>query len=281
MDDNRSATDVRVTRYFSRGSFSAGAAYSDEHDYRSRALSMQGSISTEDKNTTLTLGAGVTNDIINPVNHIVSNEKKHTLEWIAGLTQVMSMRDIVQVNVTHGAGRGYFNDPYKLPDIRPRERNQDAVLLRWNHHFEKVGGTSRLSYRYYRDSYGIRAHTFTGEFVQPAAGGWTFTPSARIYSQSAADFYYGPVYDKLFGAPFPPGYAFNPAIPVSPDQRLSAFGAYTLGIKVEKQVARDLSFDVKVEGYQQRGSWRLFGSGSPGLEPFSARMIQVGMAKRW
>ncbi|HYD81702.1 MAG TPA: DUF3570 domain-containing protein [Paucimonas sp.] len=281
MEDERTAADLKVTRYFPRGSASIGAAYSDENDYRSKAVSLQGSVSSEDKNTTATFGAGVTNDTIDPVNLIVVGERKRTVEWMAGVTQVLSPRDIVQLNFTHAAGRGYFSDPYKYVDNRPRERNQRNVLLRWNHHVDGSGGTSRLAYRHYRDSFGIRAHTFSAEYVQPLSGGWIVTPSARVYSQSAAYFYFDPVYHGIFGPPFPPGYTFADPRPLSADQRLSAFGAHTFGVKVEKRLAADWSVDIKFERYEQRSSWRLFGSGSPGLQPLTARIVQIGVSKRW
>ena len=36
---------------------------------------------------------------------------------------------------------------------------------------------------------------------------------------------------------------------------------------------------LKVAFYRQRASWQLGGDGSPGLEPFSARWIEAGIAK--
>ena len=67
MTDLRRAIDVELTRYFSRGTLSIGTSYSKETDYLSRGYSVQGSLSTEDKNTTFTLGGSMNNDEINPV----------------------------------------------------------------------------------------------------------------------------------------------------------------------------------------------------------------------
>ena len=55
----------------------------------------------------------------------------------------------------------------------------------------------------------------------------------------------------------------------------------TLGLKVSKQIDKDWSVDAKVSAYQQRGSWRAFGSGSPGLEPLRARTIQLAVNRTW
>jgi hypothetical protein len=279
MQDQRTAGDASVTRYFERGSVTVGAAYSTEHDYVSRALSLQGSYESENKNTTWTVGVGHADDRIDPVNHIVSNEKKRTTNVLLGVTQVLTTNDIAQLTLTHSAGEGYFSDPYKSLDNRPRSRDESTLLARWNHHLASTGGTSRLSYRYYRDSFGVRGHTLGEEYVQPLSDGWTVTPEVRLYTQSAAGFYYDPVYDTRLGAPFPSGY--NGSGYMSADQRLSGFGAVTLALKVSKQLDKLWSVDVKVSAYQQRGSWRLFHEGSPGLDAFRAQTIQIGINRQW
>jgi hypothetical protein len=283
MQDERKAGDVAVTHYFRRGTLTAGAAYSTEHDYVSRALSLNGTVSSEDNNTTWAFGLAGSRDSINPVNHIVADEHKRTVSVLAGVTRVLTPNDIGQLTLTRTNGSGYYDDPYKLFDNRPRSRRESTVLLRWNHYVDATGGTARLGYRYFSDSYRIRAHTLSAEYVQPLGGGWTLVPELRLYSQSAAYFYYDPVYDASLGAPFPPGFA-NGADPnrlTSPDQRLSGFGAVTAGLKVVREIGKLWTVDVKVEGYEQRGSWRLFHDGSPGLAPLHARMLQVGLTRRW
>lgn len=283
MHDERKAGDVAVTRYFRRGTLTAGAAYSTEHDYVSRALSLNGTVSSEDNNTTWAFGLAGSRDSINPVNHVVVDEHKRTVSVLAGVTRVLTPNDIGQLTLTRTNGSGYYNDPYKLFDNRPRSRRENTVLLRWNHYVDATGGTTRLGYRYFSDSYRIRAHTLSAEYVQPLADGWSLVPELRLYSQSAASFYYDPVYDAALGAPFPPGFS-NGADPnrlTSPDQRLSGFGAVTAGLKVVREIGKLWTVDVKVEGYEQRGNWRLFHDGSPGLAPLHARMLQVGLTRRW
>lgn len=278
MADQRKAGDVNLTRYLENGSVSVGAAYSTEHDYRSRALSLQGNVLSADRNTSWTLGLGGSDDAINPVNHIVEHASRQTINLLAGVTQVLTAVDIAQLTLTHSRGHGYYSDPYKLVDNRPSERRQNTLLLQWNHRLIEADATSRLSYRYYRDSYGVSAHTLNAEWVQSLAQGWTVTPALRLYTQRAASFYFDPVYGS---EPFPPGYVFGGTAYTSADQRLSGFGAATLGLKVAKQIDRDWSVDVKVERYQQRSAWRMFGSGSPGLAPLHAHSLQVGFTRLW
>ena len=207
------------------------------------------------------------------------NEHKRTAELIVGVTQNVTPVDVVQLNVTYGLGRGYFSDPYKLADKRPRIRNQGVLLARWNHHFEGSGfidgSTLRNSFRFYRDTFGINAQTATIEWVKPLGEKFSVTPSMRYHTQSAAKFYFDPVYDPDIGEPFPVGSPTH----FSPDTRLSAFGAITVGIKLGWKFADRWAADVKFERYEQRSNWRLGGSGSPGLSPFYAQFWQVGLSR--
>src|SRR5450830_96318 len=279
MNDERKAGDVSLTRYLDRGSVTVGAAYSTEHDYVSRALSLQGSYESEDHNRTWTAGIGHSDDKIDPVNHIVTNERKRSTNFLLGVTQVLTANDVAQLTLGYDDGNGYFSDPYKSFDNRPRTRYETTLLARWNHHVAATDGTTRLTYRYYHDSFGVRGHTLGAEYVQPLSDGWTLTPEVRLYTQSAASFYYDPVYDSKLGAPFPPGY--NGTGYMSADQRLSGFGAVTLGQKASKQIDKLWSADAKVSAYQQRGSWRLFHQGSPGLDALRAQTVQIAINRQW
>ncbi|MCU0952904.1 MAG: DUF3570 domain-containing protein [Burkholderiaceae bacterium] len=266
MEDHRTAGDLKITRYFRRAVMGLGVAYSTEDDYESRALSADVRLSTDDNNTTITLGTGYTDDLIkpNPGSSVARDEAKRSNDFIVGLTQVLTRNDIVQVNLTHARGRGFYSDPYKFLDRRPTERDQTALLLRWNRHFESVGGTLRTSWRSYRDSFDVRAGTLGLEWAQPIRT-ITVTPSVRLHTQSAASFYV----DPIPGTDVPPVVSLDPPF-YSADHRLSAFGAITAGIKVMVPLGRSWAIDAKADYYEQRGEWRVGGDGSPGLAPFKA-----------
>lgn len=281
MTDERHAGDLKLTRYEERSSYSLGLSKSKEHDYNSTAGSFGASFSSEDNNRTWNIGVGWASDKIGSTNDASLREHKHTAEAMIGVTQAWTANDLVQLDLTFNTGRGFFSDPYKEPDIRPRKRDQTIVLTRWNHHFTDLGASLRTSYRFYHDSFGINAHTLGADWVQPLNAFFTVTPSVRLYSQSAAKFYFDPVYDPDVGAPYPPGYFTNPPQFISADQRLSAFGAVTVGLKFAVQFTPDWSSDLKVERYEQRSNWRVGGAGSPGLDPFTATFVQLGLNKRF
>jgi hypothetical protein len=274
MHDQRHAVELSATHYDALGTQTYGGSFSKELDYLSRGLFYSFTQSTEDKNTTWNAGVSTNSDQINPTNHIVSNETKQSLDFIAGVTQVIGVYDIAQLQVGRYLGQGYFSDPYKVFDLRPRTRKHSTLMGKWNHHFESNQSTLRMSYRYYEDSWGIESHTLNMEWVKPLQNQWTVMPYLRLYTQSAASFF---VNADNSGLPFPP----NPSLDAtyySEDQRMSAYGAHTYGFKVSKLIDPSTTLDLKLEQYQQRAGWRIGGSGSSGLDPFLAKTIQLGIS---
>ena len=269
VTDYRTAGDVKVTKYLDGAAVGVGAAVSSERDYLSRALSLDARVSSADRNRTYAFGLGGASDRINSTNGRAEGKERRTVELLFGVTQVLSAESIVQSTLTYTAGRGYYSDPYKTLDVRPDHRRVFAWLTRYREHLPWHDATLKLSYRYLRDSFGSDSHALEAAWHQPLPSEWSVEPSVRYYTQSAASFYFNP--------PF--GQGFELGKPYTADTRLSAFGALTPGIAVAKLLPGGWSVDLKLEYYRQRSSWRIGGSGSPGLEPFAARWIEAGIAK--
>jgi hypothetical protein len=136
----------------------------------------------------------------------------------------------------------------------------------------------RIQYRYYRDSFHIRSNTITTEFAQPLNQGWVITPSIRLYSQTAANFYFDPDYAFLY---IPKGYQVGGDQFVSLDQRLSAFGGRSLGLKIAKTFVDGWVLDVKYERYQQRSDWTFFKNKRLGLANLNVNQWQLGISKSY
>ena len=277
LRDRRRASDVSLSHYGENLTLSAGASFSSESDYISRGINGGASLTSEDKNTTWSGGINLLHDTINPSNRAVIDERKNVADLSFSVTQVMTQRDLIQLILGYSRGIGYFTDPYKTFDNRPRERNHTTLAARWNHYIAASGGTARLAYRHYRDTFSIRAHTFTTEYVQPLPAGWSVTPLLRYYTQSAASFY---IDRDPASSPLPT----NPpddAVYFTEEHRLSAYGALTVGLKLAWQIDPHWSVDLKAERYEQRASWTLSGNGSPHLAPFMAVSYQIGVKRRF
>ena len=271
MSDKRLAADVKVKKYIGKSTVAVGLAYSNEHDYQSTAVSVSGTTTSEDSNTTWSGGIGYNQDKINPTNQVVVGEKKRGLEFQVGVTQVLTPLDIAQLSATYTEGVGYYSDPYKTFDKRPRNRSTNVILARWNHHFKDLGATTRAQYRFYTDTFGVKAHTFGLEVVKKYPNGWTVTPGVRYSTQSKADFYYDP--------PFPNGNTASGFY--SADQRLANMGTVTVGVKVSKEIDAESSIDLKLESYVQRTGLYLGSNKSTGLDPLKATMIQIGYSRKF
>lgn len=282
ISDRRTAGDWRITRHFARSQVALGVVHSDERDYASRALSIAGSVTSEDGNTTWALAIGAARDTVDPVNFRVRDARRRTTDLLATVTQVLTPTDVVQASLGAARQQGYLDDPYKVVDRRPDTRDQGVLQLRWNHHFAAGplgGSTLRTAYRHYRDSWAVRAHTVSAEWVRPLPHGWTVAPLVRLHGQSAARFYYDPVYDSRLGAPFPPDWLSARDAERSSDTRLAAFGAVALGLRTTVALRGGWSAEVRTEWYRQKTSWRAFGDGSIGLPPLDARILQLSLSR--
>ncbi|MGR8997851.1 MAG: DUF3570 domain-containing protein [Gammaproteobacteria bacterium] len=134
-------------------------------------------------------------------------------DWgtVLGLTQVVNENALIETGVGYTRSTGYMANPYKtveaafidplqtgdvlngvaigLLEKRPNERNQWTENLRYVQHIDGLDAALHFDYRFFHDDWGINAHTFEADWVQPVGYGWTITPRVRYYSQSAADFY--------------------------------------------------------------------------------------------
>lgn len=269
MTDLRKAGDLKIRRYFEGVTLSAGIATSSENDYDSKAGSLEARFSSDDNNTSWNIGLGAASDKISAVGRNV-HETRRGKDYLLGVSQVLSPQDIVQLTITHQSGSGYFSDPYKSLDIRPRERRQTALLARHNHYFPEAKGALRLSYRHYKDSFEIRSNTLTVDYAQSLPDAWTLTPSVRLYAQTAANFYFEPNYVFLY---IPVGYKIGGTQFITEDQRLSAFTSRSVALKLSKKIDENWNFDVKLERYQQRSD----GKGTLRLADLNASTLQLGV----
>jgi len=277
--DERRAADLRVTRHFEEGSVALGASISSEHDYLSQGVSADLRLDFNDKNTTLALGVGETNDRIGSTINPLLDEGRRTRDFLVGVTQLLTPVSLIQSNLSYSDGSGYFNDPYKFTlsflsgvrapvvqnDTRPDGRRAVSWLTRYRHYLPAWQTAVAAEYRYYQSNWGIVAHTLEVSATRDFGNGFKLTPTLRYYSQSAADFY-SPVQTS------------RTAIGSS-DARLAAFGAYTAGLKVQKNFGERTTLDATAAVYRQEAGYRLNGGGSPDFPGLTARILMVGVSR--
>ena len=270
MKELRKAWDSNLAYQFQRVNVAVSYGVSRESDYLSKGYSLNTLTNFNQKNTTLLLGWGHTDDRI--MEKFWANDRYKTGDdFIIGLTQLISPEMSVTANVSYGHSSGFMSDPYKIvsttmldvlpffyqtpPENRPREKEKVSVFLGANRHFERLDGALDGSYRFYTDSFGIVSNTVELKWVQRLGSHFTLEPLIRYYRQSAADFYYFDL-DKAgivtsLDSTSETGTGRAPYY--SSDYRLSKMETVNLGVKASWIINDHCSLDIAYERYLMRG----------------------------
>lgn len=256
---------------------------SKETDYFSLGGNRSYSRDSENRMRTYTAGAGVSFDLVSPEggapvglqsinvprgddgggddggggegeNDLFSGERKTTIDFLIGTTQILSRRSLLQINLAHSLLNGYLTDPYKMLSVvdsnglpvdyvwekRPDRRNANILYAKWVYHLPK--DVIHLSYRYFQDDWGIRSHTSDLTYHLMLPKQLYLEPHLRYYTQTKADFYHSSL---LNTAPLP-DYA-------SADYRLAEMNSRTVGVKLGIPVGSDSEVNFRYEKMVQRG----------------------------
>jgi hypothetical protein len=210
-----------------------------------------------------------------------------------GISQVINKSALVSADFNYTRSTGFMSNPYKLTEFffvdpaefqfnefvipvtaafferRPEVRNQWSVGGRYIQYIDPFDAAFHFDYRFSADDWGIQAHTFEADWVQPVGSGWTVTPRIRYYSQNAADFY-RPYFvinesyqtkDITVNGETKSVTANQLPSAFSSDQRLSGFGTLSGGVTVAKQFAKGVTLETGFEYYTHQGSFKIGGGG--------------------
>ena len=230
-----------------------------------------------------------------------------------GITQVLNKSALIAGNVSYTASTGYMANPYKVMEVlfidptqiidtegklkatmrafleqRPNERNQWTESLRYVQHIASLDAALHVDYRFFHDDWGIAAHTFSADWIQPLGDGWSITPRVRYYTQDSADFYtpylvsnqaasknvIDPVTQKVTSVKYDPK-----LLPknYSSDYRLSGYGALSGGLSVTKKFAKGLELQAGAEYYTHAGGLKLGGGGEGNYADFDGYLINAAL----
>ena len=238
-------------------SFQLGASYmhARERDYLSNGGSFSVSRELFQKNTTVSLRAGVMSNLVGRADDPLYQAPMTDWSGDLALTQIFTPTTIVQLNATFARTNGMIASPYRkvrvnvasggaepsllfLPENEPAERVRLAAAIGIK---QALGDLVVLhgEYRLYRDTWEVLSHTADTRVLFDLSP-VTLRLRYRYYTQSRASFYQ-PTYDAL-------------RLYLSSDRELSAFSSHLFGLKVEWQPLRTertgalFRFDAKVEG---------------------------------
>ena len=241
-------------------------AHSKESDYLSRGYALYNTSEYRKRNTGLNYGISYVDDEIEP-GFFSAARSKRSVDYYAGVTQVLDTNTVARFNLTYGEIDGYLNDPYKIirketeilpglslpltyPENRPAERTRRIVSTGVKRYFPAAKGSLDLGYRYFRDSWSIDSGTIEVEWSQKIGESFVLRPGYRYYRQSGASFYY----PSLNGLDIDPEGASAESGPhFSADYRLARLAAETWGMKLVYNYKDALRFDVSWARYAMEG----------------------------
>jgi hypothetical protein len=187
--------------------YSLGYIQSNELDYHSKTAYFSVSESMFGDLTTVSFGGTLGWDqvyehIHTPtVNVYDFKGDADRRNWQASVSQVLTRNLLLSMNFETGESDGYLQSPYRSArylasdgtvqaeaEVYPDVRTGNAAALQLKYYLPwhaALGG----SYRFYKDTWGIVAHTFGLDYTQPLFTSWTLNGRARYYRQGPADFY--------------------------------------------------------------------------------------------
>jgi hypothetical protein len=164
----------------------------------------------------------------NPISFKDADHRGYSI----GLSQILTRTIIANFNFEVLTDQGYLQSPYRqilflnplsgkgftLADqIYPNTRTSNAGSVQLKYYLPYRAAVTG-SYRYFSDTWGIRAHTAELGYTHPAFKKWIFDGTFRFYTQNAASFF-----SDLF-----PRADFQNFM--ARDRELAAFNSYTVGI---------------------------------------------------
>jgi len=176
------------------------ARYSTEPDYQSRFIGGRGQLELFEKNLTLGLSAGYGNDDVDNSGQPGMMRVSGTLDTVlasASAAQVLGANTLGSVVVDAIYLDGFQQNPYRrvtvaggvMPEVHPDTRLRLAAAATIKRFVPRTETTVIASYRFYRDDWGIVAHTPELRMVQDMGSTAWFGASYRYHRQTAADFY--------------------------------------------------------------------------------------------
>ncbi len=255
IEDTRTEVSVTTRYYYDRGNAGFNYVRSDEDDYDSNAIALDGSFNSADGMTTYSGAISTSRDDIEPTQgsvptNTLKNDKDISSAWI-GVSRIISKNAIVRFGLAYTYREGFLTDPYKKNDKRPDERNEWAVSAGYRQYFLWPDGALQADYRYFDDDWGVASHTLNLAWHQNLWRDTQLIPFMRYYSQGEADFFANIAdTDKRYYAD---------------DYRLSSFGAVTVGLRVRQQIG-NWAISAVGERYETDESWGVYsGAESPAL----------------
>ena len=209
IKDQRNQKSLSVDYIHDKTQYNLSYTDSTERDYISNTTHFSLSQDMFGDLTTVSLGF---TDSRNKVGENNGTASKPDVSWLghatsrsfeAGVSQIITKNLIAGVTLEVITDQGLLSNPYRsirfvdttVPlgyslgsQIYPATHTSTAVESRVKYYLPYRAAAS-LSYRYFSDTWGIRANTIELGYIHPLGNKWIFEGRLRHYSQNSATFY--------------------------------------------------------------------------------------------
>ncbi len=183
--------------------WTTGFINSDEPDFKSKTAFATVSEDIFGDLTTISFGVVRGWDKIGERGKSTLDGEADRRNWQVGLTQILTRNLLLGLNFETSESEGLLNNPYRKVRYRDSQETRGYGTQREAYPHTRTGnaGSGQLkyhlpgrgaldgSYRYYADTWGIRAHTAQLGIAQPLFHNWLFDAHLRYYRQTHANFY--------------------------------------------------------------------------------------------
>ena len=212
---------------------------SDENDYKANTIGFNIARDMFGDLTTVSLGYTRARDTVGKRDQPDFSEHVRRQNYVLGLSQIFTKNLVVNLNWETITDEGFLNNPYRSvryldlsspvgysfqPEVYPRTRDSNAVAVRANYYLPYRAAVHG-QYRFFTDSWGIRANTYEIGYTHPTRDRWTFDLTYRRYKQNHADFY-SDLFPQIDAQNF-----------LARDKELSAFTNHAIGMTASYELA--------------------------------------------
>ncbi len=197
--EKRTAWDVSADTVVRDSIISLGYSKSTEPDYVAEALSLDVAHEVFGGMTTVSMGFTRAKDLVGEKTVPGWIDTASHWQYRTGVTQILTPKWLMSANFEVVSDSGFLGSPYRAARVfgatekerNPRTRSSRAVKLRTiNDTGALVARSSlRAEYRYFWDTWDIKAHTFEIGAAKYLGESFLLDVSLRTYSQSKALFY--------------------------------------------------------------------------------------------
>jgi Protein of unknown function (DUF3570) len=194
--ERRNAFDLGADLVVRDSLISLATSYSKEPDYIAKSVSLDVAQELLGGMTTVTFGYTRAADTVAKKGDPTFADRAKHWQYRFGVTQILTPRWLASANIEAISDSGFLGNPYRaaiefgalVPERYPRTRSSRSFKLRA---IGDLGSRDavRAEYRYFYDTWDIRAHTVEAGYSRYVNEHWLADGFVRINGQSQALFY--------------------------------------------------------------------------------------------